>query len=66
MSDKMHGDAETDQAHRAIEKLTAFAEAAPEHAWGCPWCRGNDHWAGRVELCSAPSSRAIAEALRHD
>jgi hypothetical protein len=47
-----------------VERLRAFAETVPDNAGGgCPWCLASDHWAGRVETCSAPSSRAITAAL---
>lgn len=47
-----------------LSSLVTFAETVPEATAGeCPWCLSRDHWAGRLELCSAPSSRAITAAL---
>lgn len=60
---KARGDAVTDQAHLAINKLQRFSNEVPPHNDNCPWCDGKDHWAGRLELCPAPASRAIIGAL---
>ena len=48
-----------------MRELEAFAKAVPSGSDNelCPWCLSCDHWAGCVELCPAPSSRAVTKAL---
>ena len=50
-----------------VERLTAFAATVPENVDGtCPWCMSRDHYAGRITLCPAPSSRAVSAALSQE